>query len=365
MNDTLNSWSFISHRKERSAMMRDNTTKPRPPVLEIQPETAGSTAKAGQVRGFLRSFEELRVLGVLAFIVILVSAFHPQFLYIGSIANITQQAAFFGIIALGMVFLMSMGELDLSVGGNFAFCAMVTALLARAGMDLWLAGALAILAGALLGALNAVLANVLSVPMIVVSLGTLAAYRGLTLIVSGAQSVTGGEPDAAFFAVLGGSFFGIPSLAVAMVLLAIALTVLYKKMAFGFAVRAIGSNAHAARLSGYPIGRIKVQVSALLGALCGVSGVLSFAFFQASDPAVGTGYELLVVAAAVIGGTALTGGRGTVFGAMLGALIVSVINGALTVFGVSVNYAGFVTGLVIIGAVALDSLLRRKGSSRG
>jgi ribose transport system permease protein len=99
--------------------------------------------------------------------------------------------------------------------------------------------------------------------------------------------------------------------------------------------------------------------------LCGVSGVLSFAFFQASDPAVGTGYELLVVAAAVIGGTALTGGRGTVFGAMLGALIVSVINGALTVFGVSVNYAGFVTGLVIIGAVALDSLLRRKGSSRG
>jgi ribose transport system permease protein len=136
-------------------------------------------------------------------------------------------------------------------------------------------------------------------------------------------------------------------------------------MAFGFAVRAIGSNAHAARLSGYPIGRIKVQVSALLGALCGVSGVLSFAFFQASDPAVGTGYELLVVAAAVIGGTALTGGRGTVFGAMLGALIVSVINGALTVFGVSVNYAGFVTGLVIIGAVALDSLLRRKGSSRG
>jgi ribose transport system permease protein len=264
-----------------------------------------------------------------------------------------------------MVFLMSMGELDLSVGGNFAFCAMVTALLARAGMDLWLAGALAILAGALLGALNAVLANVLSVPMIVVSLGTLAAYRGLTLIVSGAQSVTGGEPDAAFFAVLGGSFFGIPSLAVAMVLLAITLTVLYKKMAFGFAVRAIGSNAHAARLSGYPIGRIKVQVSALLGALCGVSGVLSFAFFQASDPAVGTGYELLVVAAAVIGGTALTGGRGTVFGAMLGALIVSVINGALTVFGVSVNYAGFVTGLVIIGAVALDSLLRRKGSSRG
>jgi ribose transport system permease protein len=90
-----------------------------------------------------------------------------------------------------------------------------------------------------------------------------------------------------------------------------------------------------------------LTVSALLGALCGLSGLLSFAFFGATDPAVGTGFELLVIAAAVIGGTALSGGRGSVLGAALGALIVSVINGALTIFGVSVNYASFVTGVRI------------------
>jgi ribose transport system permease protein len=142
------------------------------------------------------------------------------------------------------------------------------------------------------------------------------------------------------------------------------LSFVYKRTAFGFAVRAVGSNPHAAKLSGFPIGRITLQVGGLVGMLCGISGVLSFAFFQASDPAVGTGYELLVVAAAVIGGTALSGGRGTVLGALLGALIVSVINGAMTSFGVSVNYASFVTGIVIVGAVAMDSLLRRKRTGR-
>lgn len=336
-----------------------------------QPDTA---APAGErvpreqgVRSVLRrvgGFEELGVLSVLALMVIVVTVFHPAFLSIASIANITQQASFYGIIALGMVFLLSMGELDLSVGGNFAFCSMTTALLAHAGLNLWLCGLLAIAVGAVLGMLNAVVSTALRVPMIIISLGTLAAYRGATLIISKAESVTGGDPNSSFFAILGGSIHGIPALTVVFVIAAVVLIFVYKKTTFGFAVRAVGSNPHAARLSGYPIGRIRVQVGALVGALCGVSGMLAFAFFQASDPAVGTGYELLVVAAAVIGGTALSGGRGTVLGALLGALIVSVINGALTSFGVSVNYAGFVTGIVIVGAVAMDALLRRRRTGR-
>jgi ribose transport system permease protein len=329
----------------------------------VPSESAGS----GGTRSVLRrigAIEELGVFAVLAVIVIVVTVFHPQFLSIASIANITQQASFYGLIALGMVFLLSMGELDLSVGGNFAFCSVTAALLAEAGVNLWLAGALAIVVGALLGMLNALVSNALRVPIIIISLGTLAAYRGATLIISGAGSVTGGDPDSSFFTILGGSIGGIPALTIVFVIAAIVLSFVYKRTAFGFAVRAVGSNPHAAKLSGFPIGRIKLQVGGLVGMLCGISGVLSFAFFQASDPAVGTGYELLVVAAAVIGGTALSGGRGTVLGALLGALIVSVINGAMTSFGVSVNYASFVTGIVIVGAVAMDSLLRRKRTGR-
>ncbi len=311
----------------------------------------------------LGSVDELGVLTVLVVIVVVVTAFHPQFLSMASIANITQQASFYGLIALGMVFLLSMGELDLSVGGNFAFCSVSVALMAEGGFNLWLAGGLAIAIGILLGMLNALLSNALRVPIIIISLGTLAAYRGATLIISGAGSVTGGDPNSSFFTILGGSIAGLPFLTVVFVAAAVLLTFVYKRTAFGFAVRAVGSNPHAAKLSGFPIGRIKVQVGGLVGLLCGISGVLSFAFFQAADPAVGTGYELLVVAAAVIGGTALSGGRGTVMGALLGALIVSVINGAMTSFGVSVNYASFVTGIVIVGAVAMDALLRRNRAS--
>ena len=331
------------------------------------PAVPGESAVSSSGQSVLRrigAIEELGVFAVLAVIVIVVTVFHPQFLSIASIANITQQASFYGLIALGMVFLLSMGELDLSVGGNFAFCSVTAALLAEAGVNLWVAGALAVVVGALLGMLNALVSNALRVPIIIISLGTLAAYRGATLIISGAGSVTGGDPDSSFFTILGGSIGGIPALTIVFVIAAIVLSFVYKRTAFGFAVRAVGSNPHAAKLSGFPIGRIKLQVGGLVGMLCGISGVLSFAFFQASDPAVGTGYELLVVAAAVIGGTALSGGRGTVLGALLGALIVSVINGAMTSFGVSVNYASFVTGIVIVGAVAMDSLLRRKRTGR-
>lgn len=305
--------------------------------------------------------DELRSLAVLAVLVVIVTVFHPQFLSIASIANITQQASFYGILALGMVYLLSMGELDLSVGGNFALSAMSVALMIHSGINPWIASLVGIAFGAALGALNAVLSNALRVPIIVISLGTLAAYRGATLILSSGGSVSAANnPQDPFFQVLGGSINGIPALSIALLVLTIALAFVFRKTSFGFAVRAIGSNPHAARLSGYPINRVRIQASALLGALCGFSGVLSVAFFQASDPAVGTGYELLVVAAAVIGGTALSGGRGSVVGAALGALIVSVINGALTAFGVSANFAGFFTGVVIVGAVALDALLKRR-----
>jgi ribose transport system permease protein len=333
------------------------------PLTPAATAGGGPLPPGGRTRSmnvFARRADELRVLGVLVVIVAVVTVFHPQFLSIASIANITQQASFFGIIALGMVFLLSMGEIDLSVGGNFAFSAMVIGILVQSGANPWLAALVAIAVGGLLGAVNAVLSSALNVPIIVISLGTLAAYRGASLIISGAGSVSGGDPEDPFFTILGGSIGGIPALSIAFLVLTVILTFVYTKTSFGFAVRAVGSNPHAARLSGYPINRIRIAVGALVGVLCGIAGILSFAFFQATDPAVGTGYELLVVAAAVIGGTALSGGRGSVVGAALGALIVSVINGALTAFGVSANYAGFVTGLVIVGAVALDAILKRR-----
>jgi ribose transport system permease protein len=185
-------------------------------------------------------------------------------------------------------------------------------------------------------------------------------YQGLELVISNGGTVTGGDLGNTFFSWLGGSVDKIPAAAVALVVLAILVTILYRKSAFAFSVRAIGSNPSAARLSGYPIGRIRLYVAGLVGLLCAISGILSYAFFTSVDPSLGNGLELQVIAAAIIGGTALSGGRGTVPGALLGALIISVISGALTEFGVSINWADFVTGAVIIAAVSLDASVKRR-----
>jgi len=218
----------------------------------------------------------------------------------------------------------------------------------------------ALVIGAALGMFNAAVANTFRLPMIIVTLGTLSMYRGATLVISGGQTITGGNTTSSFFKIFGGSFHRIPAAAIAFAVLTVVMTFAYRKSAFAFGVRAVGSNPTAARLSGYPIGRIRLYVAGLIGVLCAIAGILSYAFFQATDPGLGTGIELQAIAAAVIGGTALSGGRGTIPGAVLGALVISVIGGALTQFGVSINWANFVTGAVIVGTVSLDALVKRR-----
>jgi ribose transport system permease protein len=307
-----------------------------------------------------RSVEELGILAALIAMVAVVTAFHSNFLSVVSIGDLLQQASSYGIIALGMVFLLSMGEIDLSVGGNMGVCAVCCALLVKGGLDPWISMLLAFGVGIVLGMFNAVVANLFRLPLIIVTLGTLSMYQGLELVISNGQTATGGNTSGTFFTWLGGDIAQIPVAAFVFAGLTIAMTIVYRKSAFAFAVRAIGSNPSAARLSGYPIGRIRLYVAGMVGLLCAVSGVLSYAFFASADPSLGNGLELQVIAAAIIGGTALSGGRGTILGALLGALIISVISGALTQFGVSINWADFVTGAVIIAAVSLDAVVKRR-----
>jgi ribose transport system permease protein len=153
-----------------------------------------------------------------------------------------------------------------------------------------------------------------------------------------------------------------------MFALTIILTIMFKSTRFGYTVRAIGSNEQAAKLGGIRIHRVRLEVMALMGALAGVSGVLTLAYYGGADPLGGTGYELLVIAAAIIGGTGLAGGSGTVLGAMLGALLIALIRSGLVQFGVTANWSAFVTGVVIIVSVALDSgvrTLRRRLAQSG
>jgi ribose transport system permease protein len=309
----------------------------------------------------LRASKELGIFLVLMVMIGFIGLFNPGFLTVDSFSNVGQRAAWYGIIALGTVFLLSMGEIDLSVGSIYALCINSAAILmVEGGVDPWLAAGFGVVLGIVLGAINGLLANLLRIPAIIVTLGTLSVYRGLTMVVSGGRFVYGVPREHEFFLVFGSSPLGIPMVIWVFILLTILLTILYRYTRYGFMVKAIGSNARAARMSGIPIERMRLITLMLQGGLCGISAMLTLAFFSTADPNLGTGYELQAIAAAIIGGTALSGGRGTVIGAALGALVIAVISSGITRFGISANYSQFVTGLVIIIAVAVDAFVRRR-----
>jgi ribose transport system permease protein len=306
-------------------------------------------------------FDELGVVIALVALVALIGAFHPAFVTADVLLGTLRQAAFVALVAYGMVFLLAMGELDLSVGGTYAVTILGSALLvAHHGLHPWLAIPVGIGIGMGLGFLNGLISNVFRIPVIIVTLGTLSAYRGLATVISSGSGVAGLPLDSSFFSAFGGSALRIPVPVWAVIVVGVALTVLLRATSFGAAVTAIGSNHQAARFSGIPIARIRLIALTLVGGLAGLAGVLSLAYFQSADPTVGGGFELQVIAAAVIGGTAVTGGSGTVPGALIGALIVSVINSGLVFFSIPGNWSSFVTGIVIVIAVVLDGAVRRR-----
>jgi len=191
-------------------------------------------------------------------------------------------------------------------------------------------------------------------------------YRGLTLGLSNGQQVTNLPLQSSFFTWLGGGhYLGLPVSVWIMIAFAIILTALLRLTPFGYRIRAIGSNPEAATFSGISIPRVRVQALLLSGLLAGIAGMLGLAFFESGDPNIGTGFELQAIAAAVIGGTPLRGGSATVVGAMFGAILLSVVASGLVFFNVPLNWSAFASGVVILAAVSLDSLLRRRRRARG
>lgn len=318
----------------------------------------GRGSPTGPLRG--RLTDEFGVLAVLGVLVTVIAAFHPGFLSESSLVGVLRQGAFIAIMAFGMVFVVTMRDFDLSVGGGYALTLLLAATLMSAGLNPWLAATVGVAAGVGLGAFNGAVAELLRVPAIIVTLGTLSMYRGLAQIVSDGQPIADLPTQSSFFTALGASIAGIPVAAVVMVVLCVALSVVYKATRFGATVRAIGSNSAAAEFAGIRISRTRIAALMVLGAMVGISAMLSLAYFGSGDPTVGNGYELFVIAAVVIGATPLSGGRGTVFGALVGALIIQVIQSGLVFFGVAAQWSTFATGAVIVAAIALDTLLRRR-----
>jgi len=305
-------------------------------------------------------FEERGLVLVLLALIILIGLPNPEFFSWRTAVTILRQSAFIGIVAFGMVYLIAMNEIDLAVGGIYGLSAIAGALLIQSGLDPFASALIAILVSTLLGGMNGALANILAVPLIVVSLGSLSVLRGLGLIFSDARPIINMPRRHPFFEFFGGTFVGLPTAVWLLFGIGVVLYVVFIHTRFGASVRAIGSNANASHFIGLRISWYRIAVTSLVGMLCGISGILTLAFFKAADPMMGIGMELQVVAAVVIGGTSLVGGSGSLLGAFIGVLLISTIASGLVFFGVSSNWAQFVTGLFILLAIGLDRLVKRR-----
>lgn len=336
-----------------------------PPPAGPAPSGRGTLApRISPVRRFLQ-VEALPVLVATVILALVVGVLRPRFLIPGNLHDVLQQSVYVAILAAGLAFLIGMREIDLSVGSVFGLTLIIGALLMKGGLNPWVAVVIAIAAGGVMGLLNAVLVQFVAIPAIVATLATLSMFQGLALALTDGQQVTNLPTSSTFFTWVGGNVFGVPVPVLVMVATGIVLTVVLRLTPFGYRVRSIGSNPEAATFSGISIPRVRVEALVLMGVLGGVAGMLGLSFFQTGDPNIGTGLELQAIAAAVIGGTPLSGGRATVGGAMIGAILLSIVTNGLVYFDIPINWSQFATGAVILAAVGLDSVVRRRRGGAG
>jgi ribose transport system permease protein len=326
----------------------------REPVAALEGGADGATPPRWTSRRRLVVPEELGVFAALVLLVVVVGTHNSAFVQPQNLLNLVASNSFFGMIALASVFLLALGEIDLSVGWNFNFSAVVAALIMTHGVDPWLAAGVGILFGAFLGLVNGLLTTGLRLPVIIVTLGTYSMFHGLSLVENKSSAVVPPDVNGSFFRTVQYQVGQVPVLAIIFVALAIVLQVVLQRTRFGFRVQAIGSNPEAARLAGIPLARTRILVLVLVGAVCGLSGVLSVGQFGAIDTNSGSEFLLTVVAAVIIGGTPLSGGSGTVIGALFGALVIATIASGIVFVGIDATWSTFVTGAVIIVAVAVD-----------
>jgi ribose transport system permease protein len=303
-----------------------------------------------------------------ALIVVLgvVGVFHPNFLAPGQLVNVLQSAVYAALIAAGLVFLTPQNEIDLSVGGNYVLTGIVAALLMRSGLAPVLAIPLALSVSVLIGLLNALTSQVIGIPSLIGTLAMSWMLRGLALALSNGTQVTGVPlQDPIIWYLGGGKILGLPVSVVLLGLVGVALAVIMHKTPFGYRIREIGSNPDAAAFSGIPIKATRTWGFVLAALMAGLSGIVALAFFTVGDPQSGGGIELFAVAGAVIGGTPLAGGKATVFGAILGSVLLTAVAIGLVYFQIPATWAQFATGAVILGAVSVDGLVQRQKRARG
>jgi ribose transport system permease protein len=280
----------------------------------------------------------------------------PGFLSERNLINILQQSSINACIALGMTLVIISGGIDLSVGPTAALSAVISASLMVVGVPVPLAIAAGLGIGMLCGLFNGVMIAVVGLQPFIVTLGTLSTYRALSLIYTGGNPVLGLPPD--FRAIFNGAVMGLPIPVIIVACVALVAWIVLKKTPFGEYLLAVGGNQEAAHIAGVPIIRTKIAAYVISGGLAALAAMILIGRLGAAEPILGNLWELDAIAAAAIGGASLMGGKGSIVGTILGAIILGAMRNGLTLMNVQSFYQLLATGLIILAAMLIDRMTR-------
>lgn len=310
----------------------------------------------------LLRIEGFTVALVLIALMILLSVSSPFFLTVRNLTNVLDQSVFVLLVALGVTFVLVTGGIDLSVGSVMGISGGVTGIVLMNGAPMLLAVGAGLVTGLAVGIVNGLIITRLGIPDFIVTLAMLALLRGTLQVIEARASIR--FQNEAFTFLQSGSVLGIRLPIIISAVIALTLAFVLRSTYFGRTVFAVGLNPQAAYLSGINVDRVRVKVFALSGLLAAASGILLAAQLSSVQAAHGEGYLLISIAAAVVGGTALAGGRGMIWGTVVGALLVAVINNGLRLLEVNAFWFDIVIGAIILFAVVLDRALQRFGQSQ-
>ena len=299
------------------------------------------------------------MIGIFLVFTVVCSSMGKDFLNINNVMNIVNQASINAILAVGASIVILTGGIDLSVGSIVGFVGIFMALRIKDGMSIPMAIILCLLCGAAIGLFNGALVSYGKVPAFITTLGSMQAVRGLAQIINGGQAVSG--IPMSIGVIMKTKFFGvIPIGVVYVVIFYVIMCLVLSYTRFGRGIYALGGNQHAARLSGIKVKKLEVIVYILSGMFAAFAGVMLLSRLLYADPSAGGSYEMNAIAAAVIGGISMSGGKGKLANTVVGAIILATLTNGLQIMNVATYYQTVITGLVVIIAVFADKQKERK-----
>ncbi len=318
------------------------------------------TLKKNKLLSSLKGHRETTVFMVIIFLAVVLSIISPYFVTSSNLSTTALGLSSDGVIAVGMCIVLLTGGIDLSVGSVMAMSMVITGMLyVDYGLNIWLTAGIALLFSVFCGFISGVLIGKVGLNPMITTLGMMNMTRGVAYVLTRGSPLSLPSVDSNFIYLGAGKFFGVPMFVIIFIIIALIFHFLLNNVTTMRKVLYTGSSEKAAKLSGINTSNIKLGVYMTSAALAGIAGILSLSRFKVATPNAGIGTEMRVISACIIGGTSLIGGEGSIFGAVLGVLMLNIINNGLVLLNVSVFWQDLISGAILITAVTVDFMSQK------